>query len=288
LSNRRRKNEEVKRIKKDLVNYAYSTWGQEWIHSILESGRPYRMQRGIEYAKDKRRIDNISINKGQIFATVQGTAPTPYRVKINFKIIPEEGWKKIIKELSTKTINLIELLNGVLPSEIITIFEENKFPLFLTEELNKENASCSCPDPAIPCKHIAATILYTARVLDYNPFILTTLRGKTKIDLLNDLNIAKENRDVKLEKEAPQIDNKVKHSFNVPKIDKEDLIISPQYSKEYKEMTFHFKKSGEILETLDNLGKPPNLEDPLAFEMVFEGIYKTISSEIYKRAMDIK
>ncbi|MFX0009625.1 MAG: hypothetical protein ACFE9R_04870, partial [Candidatus Hermodarchaeota archaeon] len=94
----------------ELLNYAKSSWGTLWIQSNLQFGRPFRMQRGIEYAKDHQRIDNLSLNPGQIFATVQGTAPTPYRVKINFDVIPEEDWQKILKSLAKHPLDLIELL----------------------------------------------------------------------------------------------------------------------------------------------------------------------------------
>ncbi|MFX0070671.1 MAG: hypothetical protein ACFFAO_06235, partial [Candidatus Hermodarchaeota archaeon] len=147
---KRQTHQEVQKIKKDLINFAKTSWGKEWIHSILMIGRPFRMQRGIEYAKDDKRIDNVRINKGQIFATVQGTAPTPYRVKINFEIIPNEVWSKIIAEISKSSFNLIKLLEGTLPEEIIDIFENNKSSLF-PDTINRLNAECSCPDKAVPC-----------------------------------------------------------------------------------------------------------------------------------------
>jgi len=99
---KQRTHDEVEQIKKDLMGFAQTSWGTRWIQSNLKIGRPFRMQRGIEYVKDKRRIDNLLINPGQIFATVQGTAPTPYRVKINFDIIPKKGWKLILNNLKNK------------------------------------------------------------------------------------------------------------------------------------------------------------------------------------------
>ncbi|GAH02636.1 unnamed protein product, partial [marine sediment metagenome] len=140
---RQNTHEEVEQIKRDLINYAKTSWGRKWIQSNLKIGRPFRMQRGIEYVKDKRRLDNLSIIPGQIFATVQGTAPSPYRVKIKFETILEEEWKIILKKLTNKTINLIELLEGSLPEEIIAIFNESKYSLF-PDASKGLNATCSC------------------------------------------------------------------------------------------------------------------------------------------------
>lgn len=39
------------------------------------------------------------------------------------------------------------------------------------------NMQCSCPDSAVPCKHIAAVIYKMSQEIDANPFILFALRG---------------------------------------------------------------------------------------------------------------
>ena len=247
------------------------------------------MQRGIEYADDEERIDNLIINKGQIFGTVQGTAPTPYRVKILFKAIPEDGWEKIVEDLSSKIINLINLLEGVLPEEIIDIFERNDFPLFLDAEKDGLNATCSCPDQAIPCKHIAAIILYVARVLDYDPFIILKIRGKSKKDILQKLKLSEtlENDILKKESEkVSKIRKNVKTRFSIPSVSIEDLSSNQFSSKVPQKVGFQFRKS-KFVDTLENLGLPSNLEDPKSFEIVFRAIYSTITSEIYKKSIKL-
>jgi len=245
------------------------------------------MQRGIDYVKDERRIENLSISTGQIFATVQGTAPTPYRVKINFEPILEEGWKIILKELAKKTINLIELLEGSLPEDIITIFDENGYSLFPNASKGL-NATCSCPDKAIPCKHIAAVILYLARVLDYNPSLLLELRGKSKSEILNELSLGE---GVKSKKESEKVSttSNIEFKFNVPKISIVEL------SSEQKEsgldiddynIGFIFRKPGKLIETLENLGVPQNIENK-AFEIVLRAIYRKITSKIHEISLKL-
>lgn len=281
---RRHTREEVEQIKRDLINYAKTFWGQKWIHSNLQIGRPFRMQRGIEYANDESRIDNVSISKGQIFATVQGTIPTPYRVKINFEIIPEEGWQKIIKNLEKYPLNLIEMLEGKMPLDIVSLFENNGYSLFPTTE-KKMEATCSCPDKEIPCKHIAAVILYIARVLDYDPLILLELKGKSKKELLNDLQVVPlgdgdKNPEIKLKKE----DNE--HTFNVPRMKVHDLVKEHKKIKEkVYSLNFSIKKPGKLIETIENLGSLPNVETK-AFEIVLKDIYKKVAFSSYKMSLD--
>ncbi|MBA7481771.1 hypothetical protein ES703_44765 [subsurface metagenome] len=282
-----RTREEVEQIKKNLINFAKTSWGKQWIQSNLKVGRPFRMQRGIEYVKDERRIENLSISTGQIFATVQGTAPTPYRVKINFEPILEEGWKILLKELAKKTINLIELLEGFLPEDIITIFDENGYSLFLNASKGL-NATCSCPDTAIPCKHIAAIILYIARVLDYNPFLLLELRGKSKSEILNELSLG---QGVKSKNELEKVSttSNIEFKFNVPKISIVELSSEQKKSDtdidDYS-IGFTFRKPGKIIEILENLGIPQNIENK-AFEIVLRAIYRRITSKTYDMSLEL-
>ena len=278
-----RTREEVEQIKKNLINFAKTPWGREWIISNLKIGRPFRMQRGIEYAKDEERIDNFSINKGQIFATVQGTAPTPYRVKINFELIPDVEWEKILKDLSTKLLYIIELLEGSLPQDFIAIFESNGYSLF-PEATKGLNSTCSCPDKAVPCKHIAAIILYLARVLDYNPFLLLELRGKSKEEILDDLSLSQpiESSD---ESEKKFTLNNIEFKFNVPKIYIQE--VSKQFSStDEHTIGFDIKKPGKIIETLENLGIPQNIENK-AFEIVLRAIYLKITSKIHEISLEL-
>ncbi len=287
---RQRTREEVEQIKKDLIDFAKTSWGKQWIQSNLKIGRPFRMQRGIEYVKDERRIDNMSINPGQIFATVQGTAPTPYRVKINFETITEEGWQVILEKLTTKTINLVDLLDGLLPEDIVSIFSENHYSLFPDAEKGLD-ATCSCPDTAIPCKHIAAVILYIARVLDYNPFLLLEMRGMGKTDIFNNLSLAQiDDDDPKLSaisvKETPGKE-KSEFSFNVPTMSIQELTAKQQSLESDYKIGFNLKKPGKIIETFENLGIPPSIDNK-AFKIVFEAIYRLITSHTYQISMDVE
>ena len=287
---KKRTHQEVQQIKHELINFAKTSWGQQWIQSILKFGRPFRMQRGIEYANDDRRIENLRINKGQIFATVQGTAPTPYRVKITFDIIPDEIWKNILDSLAEKIVNLILLLDGRLPENITEIFEEHNHPLF-PDASKGIKAECSCPDKAIPCKHIAAVILYISKVLDYDPFILLKIRGKSKKEVLINLSLVQRAESESIVTPSKQSDEKVgniQFTFNVPRISASEILADKKYSniqKGFEDISFRFKKPGKLIETFENLGTPQNIEHPKAFETVLKSIYQIISLEFYKKSM---
>ncbi len=280
--------DEVEHIKNNLINFASTSWGKQWIDSNLKIGRPFRMQRGIEYVKDERRIDNISIMDGKIFATVQGTAPTPYRVKILFEKIPEDVWQGIIKDLTNKSLYLIELLNGIMPEDIENIFEKHGYTLF-PDAAKGLNATCSCPDSAIPCKHIASVILYLARVLDFNPFLLLELHGKTKEKILSELNILKEDDDFQTlsTEESEILENEVEFDFKKPRLLIQDLDWNRSDQDDEFKMGFKYKKPGKIIDMLENLGLPPTIENK-AFEIVLKSIYHSIQLKTYEISLGME
>ena len=50
---------------------------------------------------------------------------------------------------------------------------------------------CSCPDGAVPCKHLAATFYLLAESFDEDPFAILAWRGREREDLLANLAAAR-------------------------------------------------------------------------------------------------
>ncbi|MGH3924202.1 MAG: SWIM zinc finger family protein, partial [Pseudonocardiaceae bacterium] len=50
---------------------------------------------------------------------------------------------------------------------------------------------CSCPDQAVPCKHLAATFYLLAESFDADPFAILAWRGREREDLLANLQAAR-------------------------------------------------------------------------------------------------
>jgi uncharacterized Zn finger protein len=178
----------------------------------------------------------------------------------------------------------VDLLEGLLPQEINTIVEESGDSLFPNPRSGL-NATCSCPDKAVPCKHIAAVILYIARVLDYNPFLLLELKGKSKYEILNNLNLAHSNTTVK-QKQVPEPNDEFEHSFNIPKKGIKQLLNEKNsLKKEDYSVNFTIKKPGKIIETLENLGVPQTIDNK-AFEIVLRAIYQKVALDSYEKSLE--
>ena len=77
-----------------------------------------------------------------------------------------------------------KLNNGKIDPILLDISKELGIKLF-PDAAQDMNMSCSCPDSAVPCKHIAATLYKVCSDIDNDPFTLFKFRN---IELLKELN----------------------------------------------------------------------------------------------------
>lgn len=149
-------------------------WGKSWC-SNLEQYADYesRIDRGKRYVRNGSVID-LKIHKGKISARVQGTRKTPYKIEIRISPLSEEKCQHIIQKCGWKIENMEELLNGNFPMEMQELFQ-GKDGLFPTPK--EIGFTCSCPDWALMCKHVAAALYGVGVRLDENPLLFFELRG---------------------------------------------------------------------------------------------------------------
>ncbi len=149
-------------------------WGKSWC-SNLEQYADYesRIDRGKRYVRNGSVID-LKIHKGKISARVQGSRKTPYKIEIRISPLSEEKCQHIIHKCSRKIENMEELLNGNFPLEMQELFQ-GKDGLFPTPK--EIGFTCSCPDWALMCKHVAAALYGVGVRLDENPLLFFELRG---------------------------------------------------------------------------------------------------------------
>jgi uncharacterized Zn finger protein len=152
-------------------------WAQRWI-AVLESfGWDNRLQRGRTYAR-KGQVLSIDVGPGRVTARVQGSRRAPYSVRIEIAPLRDEQWERVIDAMAQQAIFAAQLLAGEMPPEIERVFQAAGVSLFPTSKDVAMN--CSCPDWAVPCKHVAAVYYLLGEEFDRDPFLLLTLRGRTR------------------------------------------------------------------------------------------------------------
>ena len=179
-------------------NIAKSWWGRAWCDN-LERYADYesRLERGKRYVKTGAVID-LSITKGRIQAKVQGSRKTPYKVEIRISPLSEERCQEILQTCGKRVETLENLLAGDFPEELKELFTQRGGLFPSSREIS---FSCSCPDWALMCKHVAAVLYGIGARLDENPSLFFELRG---IEMGRFIDVAIANRVERMLKNAGQ------------------------------------------------------------------------------------
>jgi uncharacterized Zn finger protein len=164
---------------------ATTFWGKSWCQN-LESYQDYanRLDRGRSYVRHGAVVD-LQIKRGQINAQVIGSKP--YKIEIQIAALPEERWAALCKECSGKVGSLMELLQGKLSKDVMSVLCQRPNGIFPTPK--EIEFSCSCPDFASMCKHIAATLYGVGHRLDQDPSLFFLLRSVDEKELLGKASI---------------------------------------------------------------------------------------------------
>jgi uncharacterized Zn finger protein len=160
---------------------AVTFWGDAWCGN-LEAYSDYsnRLPRGRTYVRRGSVID-LEIGRGHVHALVCGSEL--YEVDIEIERLARRQWADIKRQCAGRIDSLIELLQGSISSgvmEIVTCKGKGLFPA--PREIS---FSCSCPDWASMCKHVAAALYGVGARLDRQPELLFTLRGVEPVEMLD-------------------------------------------------------------------------------------------------------
>lgn len=160
---------------------ARTWWGKAWNRN-LERYADYhnRIGRGRGYLRQGAVLD-LQILPGEVRALVQGSRTKPYEVTAAIQAITKPGWAEITSECRGKLDSLPELLAGKIPAALQEVFMREGAGLFPTPK--EISFSCSCPDWATMCKHVAAVLYGVGARLDEEPALFFSLR-KVAVDEL--------------------------------------------------------------------------------------------------------
>ena len=181
---------EMKKLRKKGLNVqpvriegrliARSFWGKGWC-THLESFSDYanRLPRGRTYARNGS-VCHLAIEPGVVKAKVSGSSM--YDVEIRVVELEEQLWEQVKKRCTGQIGSLLELLQGKLSHEVMSVVSDRQSGLFPKPKELK--LSCSCPDWASMCKHVAAVLYGVGNRLDEQPDLLFLLRGVDPAELL--------------------------------------------------------------------------------------------------------
>ena len=159
---------------------ATSFWGKAWCENLeCYSDYANRLPRGRSYVRHSCVID-LEIGKGEISAQVSGSSL--YRIKIIIASLDAKTWNDICRDCSASIDSMVELLQGRLSKSVMDRVCRPADGLFPAPKSIR--MSCSCPDGAYMCKHVAAALYGVGARLDSRPELLFLLRGVDQRELI--------------------------------------------------------------------------------------------------------
>ncbi|GIJ78611.1 Uncharacterized conserved protein, contains Zn finger domain [Micromonospora phaseoli] len=162
-----------------------SWWSRRFLEVLESFALGTRLTRGRAYARAGQ-VVSLDVNPGVVRAVVQGSRPRPYQIQVALPPFPARLWARIEAELAAQAFFSARLLAGDLPAELEELFAGVGAPLF-PAAVTELRQRCSCPDAAVPCKHLAATFYLLAESFDADPFTLLHWRGRSRAQLLSRL-----------------------------------------------------------------------------------------------------
>ncbi len=180
LEKMRKKGLNVQPIVIDGRSIAKTFWGKAWCEN-LESYSDFenRLPRGRTYARNGS-VVHLEIQPGRISARVSGSEL--YSVEITIASLPDPHWQCVKGQCAGQIGSLVELLQGRLSRSVMDVVTQRGGGLFPKPAEIK--MTCSCPDWAGMCKHVAAVMYGVGARLDDKPEFLFLLRKVDHLELI--------------------------------------------------------------------------------------------------------
>ena len=159
---------------------ARTFWGKAWCDNLERySDYANRLPRGRTYVRNGSVID-LKITNGEVRAKVMGSSL--YDVNVTVVAVPGKQWRSISADCAGSIDSLVELLQGRLSNAVMERICRLNTGLFPAPKEIK--FSCSCPDWASMCKHVAAVLYGVGARLDSQPELIFALRRVDPKDLV--------------------------------------------------------------------------------------------------------
>lgn len=159
---------------------ATTFWGKAWCDNLERySDYANRLPRGRTYVRNGSVVD-LQVAAGSIRAFVSGSEL--YEVGLKIAPLAKARWKSICDDCAGAIDSVVELLRGRLSKGVMERVCRQNQGLFPSPAEIK--LSCSCPDWAGMCKHVAAVLYGIGARFDQQPELLFRLREVDEQELI--------------------------------------------------------------------------------------------------------
>lgn len=160
---------------------------QRWsnIYANPERQLATRLGRGRSYARSGR-VRDLWFSPGLANAQVVGSEE--FHVSLSVRVFENDDWARIVAILLADLTLVAALIEGDLPATFVERLDAEGLPLIPRPE--EIEGRCDCSDFISPCEHAAGAFFILAEAVEGDPFLLLTLRGLPREQLLSELRSA--------------------------------------------------------------------------------------------------
>jgi uncharacterized Zn finger protein len=157
--------------------------GRSWLDLLDDYGSSYgrRVARGRSLARGRMRA--LWFSPG--FADAEVHDKEIHRSTLRVRAYSESEWKKVLKILSKNLAHVATLMEGRMPEKLVEDLAAGGIDIMPTVE--EISGDCSCSDYELPCAHLCGVHHVVGDAIDGEPFLLFTLRGRTREQIMSSL-----------------------------------------------------------------------------------------------------
>lgn len=143
-------------------------WGRALLDVLERVGDPGRIARGRTYARGGR-VLALDVTAGRVTADVQGSQIDPFTAVLTLRTLDDAHTTELVDTIRSTPGTLAALVSGTVPQTLA--------PMLLPDGGRELDFDCTCPDPAWPCRHVAALAYVLADHVDQDPTTMLIVRG---------------------------------------------------------------------------------------------------------------
>lgn len=164
-------------------SFAQTWWGRAWISALEDTALDLgQLKKGRKLAKAGV-VGPITVSPGLITATVDDGEQ--YVARLTVRTFDDAGWELLEARIAERAAHLAALLDGDLPHDLAETAAD--LGLDLVPGIGDIDSECGCDGWELPCRHAAAIAYQAAWLIDDDPFLVLSIRGRGRDDLLDRL-----------------------------------------------------------------------------------------------------
>ena len=161
-----------------------SWWAQAWVQAMEDTSLDAGQLRKGRRSANSGQVGTITVSPGRIAATVYAPEDT-YESVVHVDELTDDDWLRFGEQLAARAGHIAALLDGEMPHNLVEAAADAGVTLL--PGIGDLDSSCTCDAWELPCQHAAALCYQVAWLLDADPFVLLLLRGRSREDLLDEL-----------------------------------------------------------------------------------------------------